>query len=267
MEHLEPLAEAAGATTKKAWREYWEILARLEPDTEKRVGMLKKARNAAIPTGAPPHLPEYKKLMTVPGIGESLARKLAREGISLARLQRGDIPPAKLPRETELYLKYRTQTEVPRATAKKVAAQVQKQFAQFKSEVAGSIRRGRAHSKDIDIVLLPGKCKDVLTAAQIPEELIIARGEERVNFLFHYGRKYYKVDMFFANSENYYYMLMYLTGSKEFNIKCRAAAKQHGMTLNQHGLYKNGAPILRATSENDIYFAIFKKPIPSPANR
>jgi DNA polymerase/3'-5' exonuclease PolX len=45
------------------------------------------------------------------------------------------------------------------------------------------------------------------------------------------------MDFFRANPIESPYMLLYSTGSKEFNLKMRSHAKQHGYLLNQKGLY------------------------------
>jgi len=42
----------------------------------------------------------------------------------------------------------------------------------------------------------------------------------------------YRMDIFIANSKNYYSMLLYTTGSKDYNVKTRAAARKHGLLLN-----------------------------------
>lgn len=307
------------------WYEYLRTIAQLENDTETRAELLRSAEELLhtretdklvccgkfetiepIPAlnnyvgkngpvlsplpreQAPPKLPEYIKLMTIPGIGESKAKVLAGQGVTLASLLK---PQAKndqhdLPRESILYLKYRPETEIPREVARKVADLVKKQFAEWQVDITGSVRRHRPFSKDIDIVVQVAPNQDrgkILAAAGVPEKFIIAQGDERVNFLIPYNKKYYKVDMYFTSSESYYFMLMYLTGSKEFNIKCRAAAKNHGLILNQYGLYHasnpNGKSIVVPKSENDIYRAIFcpqhnrhtatncEKTIPDPSHR
>ncbi len=50
--------------------------------------------------------------------------------------------------------------------------------------------------------------------------------------------KYFQVDFMKTTKEEYVFMLLYITGSKEFNIKMRAIAKNKGYLLNQKGLFK-----------------------------
>ncbi len=62
------------------------------------------------------------------------------------------------------------------------------------------------------------------------------------------------MDIFIANSKNYYSMLLYTTGSKDYNVKTRAAARKHGLLLNQEGLFdKAGKKINKPTdTETEI---------------
>jgi DNA polymerase/3'-5' exonuclease PolX len=65
-------------------------------------------------------------------------------------------------------------------------------------------------------------------------------------------------------------MLLYATGSKQFNIRMRGIAKRMGYVLNQYGLYKlpinpNSTP-LPVNSEKD-FFKILEIPYIPPPNR
>jgi DNA polymerase (family 10) len=55
-----------------------------------------------------------------------------------------------------------------------------------------------------------------------------------------------------ANTCNWIPMLLYFTGSKDNNVRMRAAAKARGLLLNQHGLW-NGKRRIPLASERDAY--------------
>lgn len=47
-----------------------------------------------------------------------------------------------------------------------------------------------------------------------------------------------KTDVFFTPPEEYLFMLLFVTGSGQFNIRMRSQAKRLGYLLNQKGLYE-----------------------------
>lgn len=87
--------------------------------------------------------------------------------------------------------------------------------------VAGSVRRRKPVIKDLDII--------VVTRNGVPGRSRIERGEIRnVPYQAHW-----------CAAENLGAMLLFLTGSHEFNIYCRFKAKELGMRLNQYGLWRS----------------------------
>ena len=74
----------------------------------------------------------------------------------------------------------------------------------------------------------------------------------------------YKLDIFRAPSATSHAMLLYSTGSKDFNILMRQKAKAKKMLLNQDGLYdRESNTIITTNSERDIFDAIemeYKEP-------
>jgi DNA polymerase/3'-5' exonuclease PolX len=83
---------------------------------------------------------------------------------------------------------------------------------------------------------------------------------------------YYKVDVFRSSPKTQYSMLLYSTGSKQFNIRMRGVARKKGYLLNQNGLFKldkngksNKTPI-PVKSEKD-FFRILGMKYVLPENR
>jgi DNA polymerase (family 10) len=175
--------------------------------------------------------------------------------------------------ESLLHLKYPPYTELPNKLATKIATELMailKKFPNAKIEIAGSLRRKELFSKDIDIVIgYNGRMKDIINflKSNYPEELYIyAEGESKTSFITRYKGIFYKVDIIKSPINEFYFQLLYLTGSKEHNISMREHAKKMGYLLNQKGLYKNNKPILHPKSEKEIY-KFLKISYVSPVNR
>lgn len=98
-------------------------------------------------------------------------------------------------------------------------------------EFAGSYRRGKSSIGDIDVVTveLPGRLNPKLRT--IAEEVIDA-GERKTSLRI-LGKR---VDFRFTKLSQFGSMLLYLTGSKAFNIKLREIAISRGYKLNEYGI-------------------------------
>ena len=250
---------------KYSWLEYLTFLAKLEQNTITRVELLRKAKEYELKDKPPPTLAEYMKLMTIPGIGESKAKELVNNNINYENINKH---LQFLPHESQLFLKYKPITEIPKEIAQKIADKICKKYnTKFtKPVISGSVRRCMAYSKDIDIIVITENSE--LPHELIPNnKLILSRGENKMAFLVKYKQDYYKIDMYFTKSKNFPYMLLYLTGSKEFNIKMRAHAKSRGFLLNQNGLFRDGHLVNnKAKTEKDIFNLIGMKYI-EPSER
>jgi DNA polymerase IV (family X) len=104
-------------------------------------------------------------------------------------------------------------------------------------QVAGSFRRGKSTIGDIDIVT-------TLSPAVVNQRLrdlgreMIDEGGKRSSIRCEGQR----VDIRFSRPEEYGSMLLYLTGSKDFNIRLREIALSRGLKLNEYGIEdKRGA--------------------------
>jgi DNA polymerase (family 10) len=127
---------------------------------------------------------------------------------------------------------YRSQgSRMNRLQADRVVQCVSAAFPEGSYNVAGSYRRGKSTIGDIDIVtMLPPSTVNPLLR-RISEE-IIDEGERRSSVRCQGQR----VDIRFTRAEEYGSMLLYLTGSKEFNIRLREIALSQGLKLNEYGI-------------------------------
>ena len=113
--------------------------------------------------------------------------------------------------------------------------------------IAGSYRRGKDKSGDIDILL---KSKDKKTYKKFIDELTkanylypehLALGPKKFNGL---GRikenlPYRRIDIMYTKPEEYPFAILYFTGSMEFNAKMRGLALEKGLSMNEYSLKDN----------------------------
>ncbi|MDD1675119.1 MAG: type-X family DNA polymerase, partial [Methanomicrobiales archaeon] len=97
--------------------------------------------------------------------------------------------------------------------------------------VAGSYRRGKSTVGDIDIItaLPPSEVNQALLSGGVE---VIDQGDRRTSIRC-LGQR---VDIRFSRREEYGTMLLYLTGSKDFNIRLREIALSRQWKLNEYGI-------------------------------
>ena len=124
-------------------------------------------------------------------------------------------------------------------------------------EVAGSYRRGRSTVGDIDIVstepagLLNRKIRAIA-------DEIIDEGDRKTSFRCT-GKR---VDVRFTHPGGFGSMLMYLTGSKDFNIRMREIAINKGAKLNEYGIINRETGKLQEFQrEEDIFSFLGMDPV------
>lgn len=115
-------------------------------------------------------------------------------------------------------------------------------------EIAGSYRRGKLQSGDIDVIM---SCNNIIsdkifeTFIKILENkhkiIILSRGKNKCLVIakletISIARR---IDFLFAKPDEYAFSLLYFTGSKIFNTKMRNHALQLGYTMNEHRIYDN----------------------------
>lgn len=189
-------------------------------------------------------------LASVPGIGNTLAKRLAAKGIK-SRAQLKKISD-ELPKRTQAHLKYNVSLHTPYALAKKISDSVVKyaSFPDVKGKQpelipVGSVRRQEPFSKDYDFIVVSGT-PNVLGQFTFSNDIlhvvdVYASGERRWSGVVRWGRPgsytYVDIDLFLATPEEKPFALFHLTGPKSYNIRIRAYAKNKGYTLNQYGIF------------------------------
>jgi DNA polymerase (family 10) len=129
-------------------------------------------------------------------------------------------------------------------------------------EVAGSYRRGKSTVGDIDIATRESPQAVNSRVRSVADE-IIAAGTEKTSIRC-LGRQ---VDFRFAPPESFGAMLLYLTGSKEFNIRLRELAIGKGLRLNEYGLEERTGGELHAFPDEASLFSFLGLPYFPPEIR
>jgi DNA polymerase (family X) len=164
---------------------------------------------------------------------------------------------------------------VPRALAQIIARHVVESMQDVvdKIQVCGSFRRGRATSKDIDVVALvpPGyKREDVFAHFTDLGDVINAGDKKSSVWVTHYNTSM-QVDLWLVDEWYWGSALHYATGSKNHVKDIRARAQADGYTVNEYGVFKAGAEYVPANqlagrTEESMY-NFFGLRYPQPEDR
>lgn len=130
-----------------------------------------------------------------------------------------------------------------------LANRIAKQLKPFSKriQIVGSIRRHEENPKDVDIVLIP-KNKEKLKEFLMKKGRFIQGGEHESTCRI----EGVKVELYYAESEDWGAMLLAFSGKKGSNIGLRVIARTKGFKLTQHGLFRKGKRIAGKT-EKEIY--------------
>ena len=123
-------------------------------------------------------------------------------------------------------------------------------------DIAGSLRRRKELIRDIDFVasstdpaFLAQSFRSLLGVAEVT-----AAGDTKSSVRFADGLT---ADLRIVSAEEFPAALLHFTGSQEHNVELGGRARQMGMTLNEHGLFRlEGARRVPAESEAAIYAAL-----------
>lgn len=218
---------------------------------------------------------DIEKLTALYGIGPKLAEDIIKNGINGVKIDTDKPIRAQLkkvakhlPDATRADLKYNPTRKIPHETIAKIDKLLKEHLLGFKFDIAGSYRRNKPFSRDIDIIVSAPSTKTTAEhwqdfLSRVPKKIKFlepyAQGIDKVSTMLKFNGYTCKVDVFFTDPREYMYMLLYATGSGIFNIRMRATAKRLGYLLNQRGLYKKISPTLlrRIFIKNEK--ALFKK--------
>ncbi len=124
--------------------------------------------------------------------------------------------------------------------------------------LAGSLRRGRDTTKDIDLLVAADAGAAVIeafvTAPEVAE--VVGRGETKAAVRL----AGLNADLRVVPPASWGAALQYFTGSKAHNIALRSRARARGLTINEYGVFAldagEGTPPVASASEADVYAAV-----------
>ncbi|ACL15505.1 DNA polymerase/3'-5' exonuclease PolX [Methanosphaerula palustris] len=152
----------------------------------------------------------------------------------------------------------RSTGRMTRVAAEAVLREVTALLVEGTYTIAGSYRRGRATIGDIDIVSTEAPAEVNSRLVSLADE-VIDQGEKRTSIRV-MGQR---VDVRFCTPDQCGPMLLYLTGSKDFNIKLREIALSAGWRLNEYGVEERTTGAHRtAATEEEIFSMLGMDPVP-----
>lgn len=188
-----------------------------------------------------PHLSKAKKLenelINIMGIGKTKATSLINAGLKNINQLHMDKWKSKLHASTRAYLEMKPLQSIPRQIIEQFESYLSG-FTEYKWYIAGSYRRGKESSSDIDILLIDKDADDATSFAKLMEYINksyhtfgYSKGSKKLSMLIKLSDAYVKADVFVCKPESEFTFLVYLTGSKDFNVTMRSALKK-GITKN-----------------------------------
>ncbi len=243
-----------------------------------------------------------KELSEFMGIGPEKAKDLIAAGLKHINQLHMKKYKDLLPEETKIFMDLKPLQIIPREYIQILEPFLMKASDEdIRLTITGSYRREKSHSSDIDLMvvsdnpnalhILLGRLSDILNGKVYP----YSKGSDKMSLIIDMsdilpsdnsktrlkkktatdskkndndrsGKKVYKLDAFRTNTDAQIPMLLYSTGSKEFNVIMRSKAKKLGYLLNQKGLYKDGVQVPNLHTEED-YFNILQMVYKEPKER
>lgn len=124
-----------------------------------------------------------------------------------------------------------------------------------KYEVAGSFRRYKEMSKDLDYIISTEQPLEVQKALlKIPNKVKeVAVGATKISLELTYDDETIGVDFRLIEPSAFYHTLQHFTGSKEHNIRIRQLAKEKNEKVSEYGIEEVDGSLIQYNSEQEIY--------------
>ena len=216
-----------------------EALTRVEGVGPKTAGKLYEALGVT-DLGELEEAARKGRVRNVSGFGEKTEQNIL-EGIEFARQSERRTPLGEsLPRARELVERVEEVVGVERAVA------------------AGSVRRRKETTGDIDIVVVSTDREATANAVTEWEVEVIQRGDRKTSF----RRDGEEVDLHLVKKEEFGSALQYFTGSKDHNVETRDVAIEEGLKLNEYGVWDGEGGRVAGGTEEEVYEALGMEYVP-----
>ncbi|MCC2084397.1 DNA polymerase/3'-5' exonuclease PolX [Staphylococcus sp. HMSC068D08] len=120
---------------------------------------------------------------------------------------------------------------------------------------AGSFRRYKEMSKDLDFIISttePDKVQaQLLNIPNKAKEMAV--GQTKISLEIEYDDETIGVDFRLIEPAAFYHTLQHFTGSKEHNIRIRQLAKAQGEKVSEYGIETSDGQLIQYNNETDIY--------------
>jgi len=212
---------------------------------------------------------------TIHGIGPAAAKKLydVEKITTLDKLKfQNRKDPNLLTHAQKIGLKYREEflnridRSVIRECENMIKSILNEYFVQeFKIMTAGSYRRGKSSSGDMDIMLssetfLLSEAIEVLISRGLIIDILALDKKKFMGVAQIPGNDPFRIDIFMVSKENWWVAMVTHTGPKELNTQMRTIAATMGMKLSDQGL-KKGTEKIPIKSEADLFWKLNMEPI------
>lgn len=216
-------------------------------------------------------------LESVVGIGHIIALEYYNQNIKSVKELKKAIKEGKIEVNEKILLglKYYKKFEgnIPHEVIKKINKIFEFIFKDknYMFEIAGSYRREKLVSGDIDVIVTKKKNLDKENDLQNIISILkkpIAKNNNQpliVDDITEFGKTKYmgfikyldypiwRLDVRLIPIESYYTALVYFTGSAEFNKKMRIIAKSKNYKLSEYGLFKENGEHITINSERELF--------------
>lgn len=148
------------------------------------------------------------------------------------------------------------------AAADEIVQQIRQHFFDFPGieqfELAGSYRRGRETVGDLDILVVSADVSGVMDRLEDFSGVhsVIVRGDTKMSVRLDNS---FQVDLRIVPPKSFGAALQYFTGSKDHNVVLRGMAKQHGLKINEYGVYRvsdDAEEYVAGATEEEVYGAL-----------
>ncbi len=125
----------------------------------------------------------------------------------------------------------------------------------IKLSQAGSYRRCRETSGDLDILALTGPESNIIERFLNYDDVerIIFRGKKKLSVVLEND---FQVDLRVITSDSFGASLQYFTGSKSHNIALRKLASKKGLKINEYGVFNDNDRRIAGKTEQDLYSSV-----------
>jgi DNA polymerase (family 10) len=219
------------------------------------------------------------ELRSLIGIGKAKADELINMGLKNVKQLEQPKWFNMLNKNSQMVLVHKPTDRIPHEDIKKIAHKLES----YKNAMlTGGYIRCKPYSGDMDILLKIENSNEAnkeidkyinYLKKQFDNNVYVyARGNQKLSLILQPFKNnenlHYKADIFLANKDNFYTMLLYTTGSKNHNVKMRKIANNKGYLLNQNGIYdQNEKKINKSTDDEHKLFKILEMSYIIPEKR